>query len=680
MIEEIGKIKLNLEHYPGEDYYCDGDIEDELLNITRNYSQVEYSRIIEEKKSWSVLYHLSELRENIVDWLPITKDMKVLEVGSGCGAITGALSRKAKEVTCIELSKKRSLINAYRHMDCENVTIHVGNFQDIEPDLPCDYDYICLIGVFEYGQAYIASSDNPYEDYLNILGRHKKTDGHIVIAIENKLGLKYWAGCKEDHLGTWFSSLEGYPDGGVVRTFTKDTLVKIAGNCGFREISMYYPYPDYKFMTSLYSDSRLPKAGELSSNLRNFDRERLLLFDEKLVFDTLISEGQFPLFSNSYMMVLGPEIDIKYAKYSNDRANEYKIKTTLNHCKTAGKTVKKIEKHALSSESQEHIEKINKGYEKLSERFAGSKLKINKCTLHSVYAELEYLEGKTLEEYLDECLEKNDLDKFHMLFDEYLERISYNEELPITDYDLIFSNILVSPDGAWNIIDYEWTFDKQVDTKEIAFRAVYCYLLENERRNKLNLDLILQKLGITEENAAFYRQQEMRFQKYVTGKRMSMPEIRDAIGQPIYSISELPMLTPIEKQKGMIQIYEDMGSGFSEEHSFFLEDDRIENEEFKLLVEEGIKTLRIDPCSDYCIVMIKDIKWNEAALTSKSKCITTNGFRIGDGVYAFNTEDPNITLQLSSLEKKRENILKMSMQVTRVPEETIKHMQKRGLF
>ena len=130
----------------------------------------------------------------------------------------------------------------------------------------------------------------------------------------------------------------------------------------------------------------------------------------------------------------------------------------------------------------------------------------------------------------------------------------------------------------------------------------------------------------------------------------------------------------------MIQIYEDMGSGFSEEHSFFLEDERIENEEFKLVVEEGVGALRIDPCSDYCIVMIREIKWNETALTPKSRCIATNGFRIGDGVYAFDTEDPNITLQLSSLEKKRENILKVSMQVTRVPGETVKHMQKRGLF
>ena len=58
-IEEIGKVRLDLKHYPGEDYYCDGEIEDELLDITKNYAEVEYPRIIEERKSWPVLYHLS---------------------------------------------------------------------------------------------------------------------------------------------------------------------------------------------------------------------------------------------------------------------------------------------------------------------------------------------------------------------------------------------------------------------------------------------------------------------------------------------------------------------------------------------------------------------------------------------------------------------------------------------
>ena len=192
MTETIGKITLDLSKYPGQDFYCDGTVEDEILEIVKKYSTVEYAGIIEERKSWPVLYHLSNLRENIVDFIPMKKTDKVLEVGSGCGAITGALSRKAGSVTCVDLSKKRSMINAYRHSECENVTIHVGNFKDIEPDLPCDYDYICLIGVFEYGQSYIGG-DTPYEDFLNILKRHLAPGGRMVIAIENKYGLKYFA-------------------------------------------------------------------------------------------------------------------------------------------------------------------------------------------------------------------------------------------------------------------------------------------------------------------------------------------------------------------------------------------------------------------------------------------------------------------------------------------------------
>ena len=232
--EKIGSVTLDYSRYPGQDLYCDGAVEDELLSIVKNLSPIEYGKAIEERKSWPILYHLSEQRENIVDWLPMDASMKVLEVGSGCGAITGALARKAGRVDCVDLSKKRSLINAYRHSDCENVTIHVGNFKDIEPELPNDYDYICLIGVFEYGQSYIGG-DTPYEDFLRILQPHLKENGRIVIAIENKYGMKYFAGCKEDHLGTWFSGIENYAAGGGVRTFGRNGLQRIFAACGAEE-------------------------------------------------------------------------------------------------------------------------------------------------------------------------------------------------------------------------------------------------------------------------------------------------------------------------------------------------------------------------------------------------------------------------------------------------------------
>ena len=32
MTEQIGKVKLDLSFYPGEDFYCDGTVEDEILD------------------------------------------------------------------------------------------------------------------------------------------------------------------------------------------------------------------------------------------------------------------------------------------------------------------------------------------------------------------------------------------------------------------------------------------------------------------------------------------------------------------------------------------------------------------------------------------------------------------------------------------------------------------------
>ena len=238
--EKIGKVTLDYEYYPGEDYYCDGLVEDELLHIVKNHAPAEFPALIEERGSWPVLYHLSLQRENIVNWLPITKDMKVLEIGSGCGAITGALSVKAGSVTCVELSRKRSLINAYRHEECDNVTIKVGNFKDIEPKLEKDFDCALLIGVLEYGESYIGG-DAPFEKFIKTIRKHVKKGGNIIIAIENRYGMKYWAGCREDHNGQFFSGLENYPDKSPAKTFSRKELEKICKGAGERKVNFYYP-------------------------------------------------------------------------------------------------------------------------------------------------------------------------------------------------------------------------------------------------------------------------------------------------------------------------------------------------------------------------------------------------------------------------------------------------------
>ena len=69
-------------------------------------------------------------------------------------------------------------------------------------------------------------------------------------------------------------------------------------------MKFYYPYPDYKLPMAVYSDGWLPKKGELRNNLVNYDRQRMVLFDETRAWDALIGDGLFPLFSNSFLVDL----------------------------------------------------------------------------------------------------------------------------------------------------------------------------------------------------------------------------------------------------------------------------------------------------------------------------------------------------------------------------------------
>lgn len=670
--EEIGRVTLDYRFYPGEDLYSDGAIEDEILAIVRDSAKVEYPAVIERKKSWPILYHLSSLRGNIVDWLPIQPADKVLEIGSGCGAVTDKLSQKAGRVTCVELSAKRSQINAWRNQDRDNIEIFVGNFSDIEPVLADDYDYICMIGAFEYGQSYI-HTETPYEDFLKIMMKHVKKDGRIIIAIENKFGLKYWAGCKEDHSGVYFDGLEGYPDGGSARTFTRRGLERIFKSCGVSDYSFYYPYPDYKFPTVLFSDKRLPNQGELTSNLRNFDRDRMVLFNEKYVFDEIIQDQAFDLFSNSYLAVLGRALEISYVKYSNDRAREYELRTEIRDT-PVGKIVRKV---PMNEEARLHIKEMERFYRLLCDRYEGSGLSINPCRLSEdgAYAEFPYEQGETLEELLDKCLLKDDLDEFYRLFDRYLQLISYGEEKEAADYDLIFANILV--DGSkWTVIDYEWTVERQVPTSEIAFRAVYCYVLEEEKRNKINLDLILDKLNVSQNQAEYYQEKERQFQKQVTGKQKSMGELRAQMGT--YSVDP-KVLMERHLQKILderIQIYYDRGGGFKEEDSFYMPDVYVDENylEAEIPADGNVRNLRIDPADRSCVVKIHQLTLNGVEISLQKKNLETNGKMIKSGCYVFAVSDPNLVIHLPAELMRGENKLAVRMEVSPVSAELAQDM------
>ncbi len=666
--EKIGKVTLDLTNYKGTDVYSDGDIEEEILNIARDNDPSSFDEIIEKRLSWPILYHLSAKRENIVEWLDIDKSHKVLEVGSGCGAITGVISRKAKEVTCVDLSKRRSMINAYRHKDCDNITVSVGNFTDVEPTLPCDYDYILLIGVFEYGRCYIPG-DKPFHDFLSIIKKHLKADGKVVIAIENRLGLKYFAGFTEDHVGSFFTGIENYDSSSDVRTFSKNALERMFKEAGFDECSFFYPYPDYKFPFDIFSDNRLPKPGELVLNDLNLDRDRISLFDEKKAVDSLAEDGLFPVFANSFMAVLGRRPEADYVRYSFNRCEAFSIRTVIK----GGKVIKS----PVSEAGKAHIRNLGTSFEKLSERYAGSEVTIAPVIVSEggAYAFFDMMPGVTLESEFDRLLASGDKEGFADLYRLYVSRLGYNKDYPYSDTDLVFSNVL-DDNGKWSLIDYEWGAPVATDPGYMGLRALYLYMLERDFKCFEGLDFLKELTGASDADIEAFLDKEKAFQECVTGGRLSLTHMKALMGRSKIDFKEFAgtvlkgrvdagnFKETMEKGKEKIlpQLYFDRGAGYSEADSLFVNaavvsDTRIV---FDAAFTEDVINLRVDPMMEPGFIYIDRLLINGTQFPlSGKKNVEANGRRLrGDAPgFFFDTPDPNICLHLGGIRKQKVNEL-----------------------
>lgn len=354
--------RMNLKWYK-EDTYSDGDIEDVIINIIDSTEGEDYAAAISSNFTWPTYYHLSDLRKNILNWYGFKEDSSVLEIGCGMGAITSVLCDKCKDVTAVELSKRRATAAQHRCRNRNNLEIIVGNLNDIEFEKK--YDYITLIGVLEYQASYTESPD-PFSDFLNKIKGLLKPNGKLLIAIENKYGLKYWCGTPEDHTGVPFDGMNQYKMGrGTAKTFSKEELRELVEKSGFEYHKFYYPMPDYKFPTCIYTDKYLPSPEQLRAVKPYYLSEQSIIADEQAMYEDLLHNNVFPFFSNSFLLECSADNqDFDTAVYvatSNARNAEFQIQTVIYEDE-------KVHKKALRPEARKHIEAACKHLDELKAR------------------------------------------------------------------------------------------------------------------------------------------------------------------------------------------------------------------------------------------------------------------------------------------------------------------------
>ena len=519
--------------------YNDGDeIEQRIAAVIRDASDITVlsTELRTHCTDWPSLYHLSSSRANILRPLEQSLAGDILEIGAGCGAITRYLGECGASVLALEGSPRRAAIARSRSRDLNNVTVLAEKFDQFECDR--QFDVITLIGVLEYANLF-TTSDNPAKSMLERVRALLKPDGKLIIAIENQLGLKYFAGAPEDHIGQPMYGIEGRYRKDQPQTFGRRALQTLLTESGFSQSAFMSPLPDYKLPASIvteagFSDPDFDAAALAWQSVRRDPQlPSIMSFSPELVWPVAAQNGLALDLANSFLIVAsgsqvtGLQSDVLAYHYSTDRRPEF-CKETVFIKRADGSSIK-VACRLLSTSAHDQPQALALFRPEFNSTYTPG------VPLSWEFIKIVSRDGWRIADAVD-------------YFKRYLEILSKvststGERIEIfTDetkkyvhgkfIDAIPQNIICQPNDVYRLIDREWQGREDISTSRVLFRSILLQIAgltrfgeagdptdSNITRKHLIVELF-SRLGFQKDINSFsdFLECEAAFQGMVTGR------------------------------------------------------------------------------------------------------------------------------------------------------------------
>lgn len=379
---------------------------------------------------------------------------------------------------------------------------------------------------------------------------------------------------------------------------------------------------------------------------------------------------------------------IIYVKYSNERAPQFALKTTIMD-EAGTRVVRKSPAHPAAAD---HVTKLLRWKRELGNVFAGTKLVPCGCReAADGSVDFEFASGTSLEKLLDERLEAEDFQGLFELVREFVsicrqaatETFACTEAFqdvfgkleiggewkafPVSDVDMIFANVLVERDN-WTLIDYEWCFDFPIPVDFVLYRAIHYYVYTRKSREVLVEKGIFDLLGDGAACVQEYVRMEEHFQSYIEGNMVAVRNMHGYMGQPYHDLVGMLVSGAPGYSLSMVEAYKNRGEGFlpCEKSEFHV---AREGDEFlfEIPIEESVKMLRFDPAICGCQVDVLEMvgTWQESQ-ESLLDVISHNGIRREENRFVFPDHDPWFWLDVP---EGKEGVFRIRYRLTTLNEE-----------
>jgi glycosyltransferase involved in cell wall biosynthesis/2-polyprenyl-3-methyl-5-hydroxy-6-metoxy-1,4-benzoquinol methylase len=460
-------------------HYSDGDeTELRIAGIIDHTSDLTVlsTELRQHCTDWPSLYHLSGSRANILRPFASWLSGDVLEIGAGCGAITRYLGESGANVLALEGSMRRAAIARARTGDLDNVTVLAERFEDFKCNQ--QFDVITLIGVLEYANLF-TSGENPPLAMLERVRSLLKPSGRLIIAIENQLGLKYFAGALEDHLGQAMYGIEGRYRQDQPQTFGRKVLADMLGQAGFATSEFLAPFPDYKRPVSIITEEGFAAsdfdsaAFAWQSVRRDWQLPEYCTFSLELAWPELVNNGLALDVANSFLIVASSDAcqvnrNVLAYHYSTERAPKYCKETRF--VKTDFGSIEVVYQRLARNRDEERDDRngIIGFYCPTSVHYSRGK------TLAWEFVQIVTRDGWVMDEV--GRFIKRYVSLLEILARQTGQGISLTHpgvSLPGRFFDYVPQNIIILADGSPELIDTEWFLDGDIELGQLLLRAMW---------------------------------------------------------------------------------------------------------------------------------------------------------------------------------------------------------------
>lgn len=362
----------------------------------------------------------------------------------------------------------------------------------------CCFDYIVCIAYMELLKA-------PGE-VLRLLRRVIRPEGHLLLGMNNRLGVRYFCGDRDLYTDRNFDGIEGYrraytkkEDEFCGRCYSRAELKEMMIDSGWARMQFLSVFSDLENPVFLFAEDFLPNEDLSTRVFPTYHYPDTVFLEEENLYDTLIKDGLFHVMANAYLIdssIDGTFSDVLHVTESMERGREDALITVIRRGGL-------VEKRAVYPEAQKKLERLAVYAGELRE--AG--IPVVRQEMKDGILEMPFIEHQVGQVYLKELL-RRDIDRFMQEMDHFRDLILQSSELVKEDQgdgegavlskgypDMVPLNSFYI-DGEFVFYDQEFCEDNYPANVIIWRMIATFYSGDAEVRKLLPMDVLLERYDL----------------------------------------------------------------------------------------------------------------------------------------------------------------------------------------